>query len=172
MDRTSLTKIIESENGINWWKPDLFEKNIKPFLPNELKIVSSPPRYENNFNCFVFIFGLQDNSDFLGGKNPIQQEFIKYLIKNDILIPLESPQINGLILYENEKGEITHGGIMAGKDQVLSKWMWGPIIEHKIWDVPSSFGNKISFFKRPATIEINGKYNDYKNTGVYIKPIR
>ena len=57
-DRRELTRLIEKDNGNNWWKPDLFEVHVRPFLPLSLEIVSPPPQKESNYNCFVFVFGL------------------------------------------------------------------------------------------------------------------
>jgi len=140
-------------------------------LPSELQVVSSPPKEKENYNCFVFAFGLQNNTKFLGGKNPVHQEFVKYLILKHVLIPIETPSARDLVFYENEQGEVTHGGIMQSENIVISKWMWGPTIVHELLDVPTSFGDKILFFRAPATDEIQRKYIAYKNTGVEIKPI-
>jgi len=171
MDRKQLTEIIEAEQGNNWWKPDLFELKVKSSLPDELKIISGPPAPEENYNCFVYAFGMQNDQEFLGGKNPVQQEFIRWLISNKILVPTENGHTGDLVFYENEKDEITHSGIMRDGDSVISKWMWGPTIIHKLFDVPISFGDKISFFISPGTEQIKTQYLRYKNSGVRIKPI-
>ena len=86
INREELTKIIETEQGINWWKPELFEFKIKSILPRELSVAANPPLSEQNYNCFVYAFGLQNDPKFLGGNNPVQQEFVKWLILNNILI--------------------------------------------------------------------------------------
>ncbi len=171
IDRKKLTEIIEMEKGINWWKPELFESKIKSLLPAELRIVSNPPLYEHNYNCFVYAFGLQNDPEFLGGKNPIQQEFIRWLILNKILIPVEIAKAGSLVFYRNVNDDITHAGIMQNDDMVISKWMWGPTVIHGLQDVPSSFGDRISFFNSPETDIIKRQYFIYKDTGVKIKPI-
>lgn len=170
INRQQLTEIIEADGGINWWKPELFELKTKSLLPGELQIISGPPKREDNYNCFVFVFGLQGDTEFLGGENPVQQEFVKYLILNKILIPTETPLSGDLVFYENEQ-EITHGGVVQDGNMIISKWMWGPIIVSRLLDVPASFGNKISFFKSLRAEEIKKCYIAYKNTGVEIKPI-
>lgn len=171
INRQQLTKIIETEHGNNWWKPELFDLYTKSLLPSELKIAADPPKQDENYNCFVYAFGLQKDSEFLGGKNPVQQEFVKWLISTSILVPKNSAGIGDLVFYKNEQEEITHGGIMQSANTVISKWMWGPTIVHKIMDVPSSFGNKFFFSKSPGTQEIKSQYLAYKSTGVEIKPI-
>ncbi len=171
INRTKLTEIIESEHGNNWWKPELFELNVRSLLPEELRIVACPPVYEQNYNCFVYAFGLQNDPEFLGGNNPVQQEFVKWLILNKVLIHTDKMVPGNLIFYQNNNSEITHGGIMQDTQTVISKWMWGPIIIHKPFDVPTSFGDKISFFASPGAEDIKRQYIAYKNTGVDIKPI-
>lgn len=171
INRQEITNIIEKEGGNNWWKPDLFEKNVREFLPKELEIVSPPSEHKNNYNCFVFVFGLQNDKEFLGGNNPIQQGFIKHIINIGVLTEDTEPKEGNLIFYRNNVGEITHGGILESKDLVISKWMWGPIIIHKIWDVPSIFGEEILLFHTLRTPLIKEKYFKYKSMGVEIRPI-
>ena len=172
IDRKKLTEIIEIEHGINWWKPELFEQKVLPLLPRELKIVSPPPTHSDNYNCFVFIFGLKNDSEFLSGNNPIQGEFVQdTLINREVLTVVKLPSKNDWVFYKDKSGKITHAGIMESEDEVISKWMWGPIIIHKLFDVPSSFGNEILFFKPIATSKIKKIYNAYKKSGVEIEPI-
>ncbi len=169
--REKLTEMIEG-HATDWWKPKEFEENIRPILPKSLEIISPPPQYEQNYNCFVFAFGLEKDSDFLGGNNPVQQEFIKFLITKKGIVSTDKPIAGDLAFYRNSKtGEISHGGIMKDKDVVISKWMWGPTIAHKLWDVQSSFGDEVLYFKSVAPNEIKSLYEAYKATGVEIKPI-
>ncbi len=171
IDRQRLTEIIESEKGINWWKPDLFEQKVRALLPSELEIISPPPEYEENYNCFVFAFGLQDNPEFLGGNNPVQPEFVENLISNSFLTPKKEISAGDYILYKNKQGNITHAGIAKDENTAISKWMWGPIIVHNLWDVPSSFGDEIISYGMPNAGLVREEYMKYKNTGVIIKPI-
>ncbi len=172
--KIKLAKIIEKEGGINWWQPKLFEEKIKKLLPKELQILENPPKYKGNYNCFVYGLGLQNDKYFLGGKNPVQQEFIKYLLDKNILIKKnnnEEKAKGDLIFYVNKKWGITHVSILDNESVVISKWMWGPIIKHKIWDIPSSFGSKIFYCKKVNSEKIKKEYLKYKKSGVFIKPI-
>ena len=169
--REKLTKIIESEKGVNWWDADKFETFVHAQLPVTLSVVSLPPIYSKNYNCFVFTFGLEKDLDFLGGKNPVQQEFVKYLINKNILRTKDNFSAGDFIFYKNINGDITHGGIIKDSKRVISKWMWGPIIIHDIWDVPTSFGDTV-FFSLPLSPEIIKKeYETYKNSDVVIEHI-
>ena len=109
---------------------------------------------------FVFAFGLEND-----------QEFIKHLLSKNILKTKDVATLSDLVFYEDDSGLITHGGTMQSEDRVISKWMWGPIIEHDLLEVPSSFGDKIFFCDSCEPKIIKGEYEKYRDSGVNIKPI-
>lgn len=170
-EREKLTKIIEQENGSKWWDPREFQRVIRDQLPTQLSIVSVPPNPSGNFNCFVYAFGLEEDPEFLGGQNPIQKEFVRYLLNLHVLEKVEHPSADDLVFYEDKSGAITHGGIVQSDGSILSKWMWGALFSHKLWDVPSSFGDKVFYTRRPDAKKIKTVYIEYKNSGVKIAPI-
>lgn len=169
--RQQLTELVEEEGGKNWWVPDAFLIHVLPHLPTELTVINPPPTYKANYNCFVYAFGIHGDKAFLGGNNPVQQEFVKHLLNKGVLKITELPESGDLVFYRDDSGNITHGGILKTSDTVVSKWMWGPIIENKLWDVPSSFGSKIFYVKHVYVDEIKKEYGKYGNSGVKIKPI-
>lgn len=172
IDRKAVTGIIEKEDGVNWWKPELFAKNILSELPKEWDIVSPPPAEESNYNCFVFAFGLENDTDFLGGKNPIQKEFVRHLLAKSILEETSDELAPGnLVFYEADDGVITHGGIVQDDGKILSKFMWGPTVRHELWNVPSSFGDRVFYTSRPDFGVVKEEYERYRDSGVEIKPI-
>lgn len=170
MDRYQLMKLIEADEGANWWVPEKFEEHVRSHLPPELHIVAPPPPESQNHNCFVFAFGLEDDPDFLDGKNPVQQEFVRYLLNQGILQKGE-PKDGNMIFYENDDRVITHAGRLRSGREVISKWMWGPTIVHDIWDVPSSFGNAAFYCEKLPPTVIKDEYENYKSTGAEIRPI-
>jgi hypothetical protein len=171
-ERKKLTAIIETEGGSKWWVPEEFTKQVRSQLPIELEIVAPPPASTENYNCFVYAFGLENDSEFLGGQNPIQKEFVRHLLLKDILKVKEQPTAGDLVFYEDNSGAITHGGIMRSPNKVISKWMWGCTIEHDLWDVPSSFGEKVFFCSPVESATVRQNYQNYKDSGVEIMPIQ
>ena len=170
MRREQLTELIEAEEGTSWWMPEKFENHVRSQLPPELHVVAPPPPESQNYNCFVFAFGLEDDPDFLGGKNPVQQEFVSYLLSQGILQKVDEPKVDGIIFYENDDRVITHAGRLRSGHEVISKWMWGPTIVHNIWDVPSSFGDA-AFYSEALPFRVaKDEYERYKNTGAEIRP--
>src|SRR6266481_946756 len=158
VEREQLTEIIEADNGTNWWQPVLFEEKIRSQLPTDLKIISVPPNPAGNFNCFAYALGLENDKEFLGGPHTIQKEFIRYLLNKRILGIIEKPSVGDLVFYENEEGVITHGGIVQDDGSILSKWMWGALFAHKLWDVPSSFGDTAFYTKAPDSRLVKQTY--------------
>ena len=47
---------------------------------------------------------------------------------------------------ENYPDSLTHVGVLDGK-KVISKWAWGPLIKHNLWDVPAEYGNDVFYLK-------------------------
>ncbi len=67
-----------------------------------------------------------------------------------ILKYTDNPQKCNYILYrdlENHHKIITHVGVMYDNDMVISKWASGPLLKHKIFDVPKSYGDDILYVK-------------------------
>jgi len=169
--REKLTKIIETEGDTNWWNPEEFKEYVRSQLPLELKIISVPPSPAGNFNCFVYALKLENDSEFLGGNNPIQKEFIQYLLDRGVLKKVENPSTGDLVFYEDDKSTITHGGTVQSDGSILSKWMWGALFSHELWDVPSSFGNKVFYCKPIDSQTAKKSYVEYRDSGVKIDPI-
>ena len=59
--RKLLDKIIHANGGYNWWKLDLFIKNTLSILPKKIRILKNPPKQENNYNCFIYVLGLDND---------------------------------------------------------------------------------------------------------------
>lgn len=148
--RSVLNKVVSEENAENWWKPELFNKNTLSILPAELKIIESVPSEEINYNCFVYVLGLQNYSKLLGNKG---WKFTRNLgfvfdemIKKFILSKIDLPIKGSLIVYRDNKNSISHVGLMKNSDTVISKWSWGPLLEHKVFDVPKDYGDVVEFY--------------------------
>jgi len=171
VEREKLTEIIEAKGGNKWWVPEKFERYTRAQLPAELKIIAPPPASSGNYNCFVFTFRLENDREFLGGQNPIQQEFVKFLLQKDILKVKDKSVAGDPVLYKDNSGVITHSGIMQSVNRLVSKWMWGCTIEHDLWDVPSSFGDAAFFCSSVEPGIIKKAYLEYRDSGVEVRPI-
>ena len=169
--RKLLDEIIHENGGNNWWKPDLFLKNILDVLPKELKILKNPPSQKDNYNCFIYALGLSNDNAIkkkCGGF--IYSAFFQKLIDCNLLKYTDNPKKGDYIIYRNFKKNsniITHVGIIADKNNnIISKWSWGPLLKHRIFDVPESYGDDIAYIKTVSKKKALDMYEKYKNFNV------
>ncbi len=166
--RKLLDKIIRIDGGNNWWKPKLFNSRTLNKLPKELEILKPPPDEHKNYNCFIYALGLANNLELIkdcGGF--IYDTFFQKLIDDNLLEYTDKPENGNYILYRDLKNRpdmITHVGIVDEHDMVVSKWAWGPLFKHKIFDVPESYGDDISHIKaisKEKALELYKKYKKF-----------
>jgi len=151
--RKKLGELVSDENADNWWQPKLFEKHTRSQIPSELEVITPPPAEEQNYNCFVYVLGLQGDERFLGN---IGWDFTRNLdvlfdemIGQNLLEPTEKPESKSLVVYRANNEKISHVGIMEDENIVISKWSWGPLLRHNIFDVPDHYGDTVEFYKIP-----------------------
>lgn len=165
--RKLLDKIIHANGGKNWWKPDLFIKNTLRILPKEIEILKNPPKQEDNYNCFIYALGLdEDNAIKKDCGGFIYSAFFQKLIDCGVLNYTDNPKKGDYIIYRNLKkypNVITHIGIVFDKNNIISKWSWGPLLKHRTFDVPESYGNDISFVKSVSKVKALRLYDKYKD---------
>jgi hypothetical protein len=153
--RKKLGELVSSENEKNWWRQELFEKHTKHQIPNELQIINPPPAEEENYNCFVYALGLQNDRRFLGNGGWELDRKLEILfdemIKSNVLQSLPKAKPGSLVVYRSKDGRISHAGLMENADTVISKWSWGPLLRHKVFDVPNHYGDEVTFYNVTET---------------------
>lgn len=120
---------------------------------------------EPNYNCYAFAFDLKDSIE-------VKQESYRlksFLPNSEFCITLvqdyfEKCSQNNIsdgdyVIYFNN-GLPVHAGKYLGS-QIFSKWGLGHIWLHDIFIVPSSFGNKIVYYKKIKENLINELYKDW-----------
>ena len=155
-----------SKNEKSWYKPELFKADILSLIPTEIKIIELPPIEDKNYNCFIYILGLNyDENIVKDSKGFIYSSFIEKLVKEDKIKLVNKPSAGNIIFYRNPKkfkNVITHAGIIQKNGKVISKWSWGPTIKHKVFDVPDFYGDKISYSKSISKRKAREFYWQYK----------
>ncbi len=143
--RNWIEQNYRDDNEADWNDPDRFQQKIN--LPSALKLIQLPLK-NNQCNCFVFAFGLDEDKEFLfscgllGFGTNVQK-----LIEDKVLLPSFEPISGDYIIYKNDL-DITHAGIVKNKEIVVSKWKFGPIIEHSTFAVDPRYGLDISYYKK------------------------
>lgn len=159
--RQYLGELVSPQNAKEWYTPILFEAHTLSKIPKEITIVSLPPEEEQNYNCFIFMFGLGENTDFIQKtKGFIYSNFIKKLLDEGLLIQIDKPQDDCWVLYK-DNNVYAHGGVYK-KGTIISKWSWGPTIRHDLWNVPSAYGNSVLFVQPLDRQKVLSLYEKYK----------
>lgn len=166
--RKLLDEIIHTDGGDNWWKPELFNEKTLAKLSKELEILAIPPSSEENYNCFIYALGFAGDKKFIAEHHGfIYDTFFQKLIKEKLLEYINKPEKGDYILYQDLKNYpnmITHIGVICNDDMIISKWAWGPTIKHKLFDVPKSYGDDVSYIKaisKEKATEYCMKYNEF-----------
>lgn len=150
-----------------WYTTKLFEKYVRALLPSELEILEPPPTKKQNYNCFLYALGLHSSKKILKeSKGFIYSAFIERLLDEGCLKETRRPKSGDIVLYRNprESGqEFTHAGIRDRQGLIISKWSWGPLIKHRIFDVPSFYGSKTMFIGSLTKAEAERLWDKYRS---------
>jgi len=170
IDRKKLDEIILKNDVKDWWIPELFIKNTKPIFPAELEILADPPEEGKNHNCFAHALGFADKLELVAETRGFDDLYFIMLLENDELEKTDSPVDGDYVIYqdiENYPDRLTHIGVVTG-DKIVSKWAWGPLVQHKLWDVPASYGENVFYVQAISFERSLELYDKYKNQ---IEPI-
>jgi len=164
--REYLATILNDKNEKNWYEPELFAQNTLAKLPHGLRVVALPPPEKENYNCFIFALHLDKDKQIIQeSKGFIHSSFFEVLLDKGELEMVQKPAEGDIVCYRNPKkfdSEITHAGIVQAEGVIISKWSWGPIIQHKIFDVPDFYGDEIFYVKRVGGEKAKELYSRYK----------
>jgi hypothetical protein len=109
------------------------------------------------FNCFAYALGLWDHADYIrlvDAKNDstvINSCTISEMLSEGALVEIDSnyAKANDMVVYFDD-GRVTHAAVVGDKGAVRSKWGANEVHEHAVWDVPTSYGDVVRYFRRPA----------------------
>ncbi len=166
VNRKQLDEIILKNDTNDWWQPELFVQNTKHLLPPELEILVNPPIENQNYNCFLYILGLHTNEEVLNETEGfVYDSFIKHLLSTGDLVRTENPADGDYIVYQdlvNYPDALTHIGVLQD-NKVVSKWAWGPLVKHDVWDVPAEYGDTIFYIQAISQETALQLYHQHKS---------
>ena len=115
------------------------------------------------FNCFMYVLNLVDRVEpnmFRQDNNTlrffIDSSFFRKLYDASILSETNIHQFvpNDLVVYYNGQRKM-HVGRYVEPTLVESKWGFGPLFRHGLWDVPKSYGDALKYFKPPEQANVD-----------------
>ena len=71
--------------------------------------------------------------------------FVDFLLLRDRLVS-QPIGVNDLLIVYFTDSKVQHIGRMIDNSRVESKWGTGHLCKHSLWEVPSNYGDKVSFF--------------------------
>lgn len=172
VNREQLDVIILKNDVRDWWIPELFVKNTKPIFPVELEILADPPEEIENHNCFAYALGFADKLELIADTNGFDDLYFIKLLGNNEIERTDSPINGDYAVYQdlqNYPERLAHIGVV-NKDKIISKWAWGPLVRHSLWDVPASYGNNVFYVKAIPCERSLELYNKYKDSIESINP--
>jgi hypothetical protein len=110
------------------------------------------------FNCFAYALGVWDN--------PVYQEMVGAHAEDQLALinsALVSKWIDEGFLSEIQpgdagtddivayfyRGQLAHFARFGSAGLLRSKWGGNEVHEHRMWEVPADYGNKVRYFRRP-----------------------
>ena len=118
-----------------------------------------------NFNCHAYALGLHETQDFwrireeLPDVWPTGTFVSRRLLPN--LQPVSDPdQCPGDLIVYFSGQSVNHSGIV-GNRLVRSKWGSAHTWEHGVFEVPTSFGSEVRYFRRPEQSTVVAAYNEF-----------
>ena len=166
LDREKLDEIILKNDVKDWWIPELFVQNTKPIFPPELEIINDPPEESKNHNCFAYALGFADKLELTKETNGFDDLYFIKLLENNELEKTDSPVDGDYVIYQDLVGypdRLSHIGVLEG-DKIVSKWAWGPLIKHDVWDVPKEYGGTVFYLKaipEERTVKLYERYKSF-----------
>ncbi len=150
--RRRIQQINDTEIGVHVGNQIRLIEKLSKEHPHSISLVSEarPDDPETwRYNCYEFTFGLNKSEDCisLAGRGIfVNGEYVSWFINNYLKEITKSEIQNGDFIIYFSSDEIVHSGIWK-LGQVRSKWGKFHTWDHDIDEVPSNYGNKVSFYR-------------------------
>lgn len=121
--------------------------------PNSIQIVPSSDHI-SRYTCLMHALAFTEKQDYIDivtsgdGRIFAGADFAHWLLKEGYLHPLcfNQLQVDDLVIYFCVD-RFKHIGLWKENNRVLSKWGTGNLYDHKLMEVPSSYGETVCFYR-------------------------
>lgn len=149
--RHALQAMTEETDGAR--HPELLRKLSREH-PNTITILESLHPL-HRYTCFVHALGFTEKPQYVliaqNGFNSVyaSPEFAHWLFNQGRLTEVTESDLvpNDLAFYTSTDGRFRHAAIFFGSDRFQSKWGLGYLFEHRLFEIPNSYGNSARFFR-------------------------
>lgn len=106
------------------------------------------------YTCAVHAFHLVANPTYVDvasfglGRTFAGKDFVEFFMRTDTQHPIDevATQPDDLVVYFNGD-DFCHVGRLISPGRVLSKWGRGLLVVHGLWEVPTSYGTRVAYFR-------------------------
>jgi len=116
---------------------------------HSVKLVEpAPVPAEDDFNCVIDALDLSlEQATSPSGRYHADLSFLQNLIDTNILIASEADFAEGDLAVYFLEGRVKHVGTALRGRRIRSKWGCGHVYEHRLLEVPASYGNEIRWYR-------------------------
>jgi hypothetical protein len=122
--------------------------------PHSISFVAQSSEQPHGYNCFMYALGLVVLPEKLLALARQHDEafpserFVAHLVERGLqLVSAADAEDGDLVVYFGEGGTPKHAGIVQS-GSVVSKWGTGHIWKHQAFEIPSSYGVEVRFYRR------------------------
>jgi hypothetical protein len=159
--RNLLSKLTQ---GTDLTKHEQLLIEITKAESHSIRVLPSDEPIEE-YNCVMYALNLVGCLEYPMrpfGHYYIDLAFLTTLVQTCLIRTSgDQAEAGDLVVYYHN-GEIVHVGAVASHGRVISKWGCGLLCEHRTWEVPSSYGDDVHYFKAQAADDTFAKFLKYK----------
>ncbi len=122
--------------------------------PNSICITESPHPIER-YTCLMHVLGFTEKPEYIAiaryglGRVYAGTDFAQWLIKRELLAEVSQTKAeDGDLVFDFSVSRFKHVGLWRPNGRVLSKWGMGHLYDHELFEVPTSYGTDVRFYKR------------------------
>lgn len=124
------------------------------------------------YNCVMYALGIDSHVEYFAMSTHCPEEvhastdFLHFLYDEGALIERNDYAPGCLVVYSLE-GRFRHIGRAVDGGRVRSKWGIGNLYEHRLFEVPISYGTEIRFFEPLDAEDVLNAFYEYESTRIY-----
>lgn len=117
----------------------------------------------SRFNCFAYALGIWDSQAFQDMVSAHSEDklalanstLLSKWIEEGFLAEIQPGEAgtDDIVAYFH-RGQLVHFARFGSAGRLRSKWGANEVHEHRMWEVPADYGNKVRYFRRPKAEEI------------------
>jgi hypothetical protein len=148
--RTAITAITEG-HSVEEHARRLGELHVH--IPHTIRVLESEAPL-GAYTCVVHAFYLVGDPTYEGvasfglGKTFAGKDFVESLVRAGKLASVQEHEArpDDFVIYFNEE-DFCHIGRLRAPGRIASKWGTGLLVEHAVWEVPASYGQRVAFYR-------------------------